>query len=722
MTRHDPLPEDLAREWAGAIGTTAFVAMSPAGIQELLGDLTERLGAALSGHAVDTRVASDVGARLVASGFIGPQSLSRTVEVLVRALLIAPTEASTEDAVELFADRVVELLGALVAGYAEALRHRILDQQEEVKKALLAARRHIERDLRASEEQFRRVFIAAPVGIAISELDGPIVRTNPRLWELLGYSEGALSELQLSELFSPDDLPTLQRLYQRLLAGQDLRIREEFLLRRKDGGWIWSHLAATVLRDSEQRPRYLVTMVEDITDVHLLTERLNHQTLHDMQTGLPNRQYFVSHLEKVLGLLEPSAIVTLLQLDLDGFSAINDGLGHRFGDQLLDVVARRLESVVADQQAMVTRLDGDEFAILIQHGLRSPGESAPDVGWMAEAINAELAEPLYLDGIRVAVTASIGIVQRQADGTEEPAELLRAAGATLRRARGMGTRQWAAFHADIDAADRAELRMAAAMPGALETGELQVDYQPMMTLADRRLVGIEAMLRWQHPQLGVLPHERCMQVAQQSGVGCAVGQWLLRTAAEQARSWRHRMGDGVPPLAVNLTPAEAQDPDLVALLVALLAQVSLQPAELELRSPVAAVRTAADESVGEAGGQAEDNLGVLAELGVRTGLHEFGGGIGGLACLAELPVCAVRIAQAVARRVAGAPSAVPAQVVQTMVPMIRHAGVSVIACGVDTEEQAGWWRGAGADCALGALFGKPGPPQDIEHLLSSGNS
>ncbi|MDQ3886742.1 MAG: diguanylate cyclase, partial [Actinomycetota bacterium] len=303
-------------------------------------------------------------------------------------------------------------------------------------------------------------------------------------------------------------------------------------------------LAASVLHDAEQASRYLATIVEDITDLHLLEDRLNHQALHDVQTGLPNRQYFVSHLEKVHGLLEPPAVLTLLHLDLDGFSAINDGLGHHFGDRLLDVVARRLESVVAGQQAMVARLGNDEYAVLLK-----PGDPIPDIGALAETINNELAEPVYLDKIGIAATASIGVVQRQA-GDTEPFELLRDASATLRRLRGRGKRQWAMFDPSIDAADRATLRLAAVMPGALETGELQVDYQPVVALNSGRWMGVEAVLSWQHPQLGLLSQQRCRQVMEQTGVVHAAGQWLLHTAAGVARSWHRRRGEGVPPLVV----------------------------------------------------------------------------------------------------------------------------------------------------------------------------
>ena len=454
-------------------------------------------------------------------------------------------------------------------------------------------------------------------------------------------------------------------------------------------------------------------MADDITDLHLLTQRLNHQALHDLQTGLPNRQYLVTRLEEVLGRLEPSAVVMLLHLDLDGFSAINNALGHQVGDRVLNVVARRLEAVVADQQAMVARLGGDEYAILVE-----AGESVPDVGGFAEIINTELAEPFYLDGIGVAVTATIGVVQQRVAGTN-PEELMRAASATLSRIRGRGMRQWALFDPHIDAVDRAELRLAVAMPGALETGELAVTYQPVVTLDDHRLVGIEAALSWQHPQLGVLSNEHCVQAAERTGAVHEVGQWLLRTAAEQARSWRQRSSLSVPPAVVNLMPTQTQDPDMVAKVRAVLDQTGLPPAELELRAPVAAVRTVTGELAGEGGAHAEDNLKVLSGLGLRTGLYDFAGGIGGFRCLADLSVSVVKIARPIAQQVATDPSRILSQTARAMVHTIRAAGVDVVAFPVDCAKQAACWPWIGANWAVGALFSQPGPPQHIEALLDA---
>ena len=697
----------LLREWASAIGTTADPPMSPADTHSYLGDLVQRLEAALSGSVVDLQAISEVGARLVAEDFTGPRSLSRTVEVLAgglpRTLLDTATPPPT--------NRIATLLGALVAGYVDALHDRLFHKQEGIKRRLLAVQQDIERDARTSAARFDELFHSSDVGIAISEPDGRIVRTNPALEGILGYLQGEMSGLELNDLFASVDQAVLQLHYFRLCAGNVPQFRTQVQLLRKDGETAWAHLTISVLRDAAQASPQLAIMVHDITELHLLREEFTHHLLHDLQTGLPNRQYLVSHLEETLSLFEPSAVITLLRLDLDGFSVINDGLGLRFGDQVLNLVARRLESAVAGHKAMVARLAGDEYAILIR-----PGESVPDIGWLVETVNSALGEPFSLGDLKVALTASIGIVQRQV-AAAEPADLLRAASCALRRSRGSSGPQWTMFDADIDAADRAELRLAAAMYGALDNGELGVGYQPVVALDSGRMTGLEAVLSWQHPQLGALSHERCMQLAERTGVVRPVGQWLLRTAADQARLWREQLGDELPPIVLNLTHYQAQDPDLLVQVRAVLTELGLRPNTLELRVPVSALCMVNGAQSGAAGGEAEDNLRVLADLGVRMALHDFGAGIGGLGCLAELPVHAVRIAQPMGRQVAGDPFAIPAQALRAVVPIMRSAGVGVVACAVDTERLADWWRSAGADCAVGKLFAQPSPPHDIERLL-----
>ncbi|PZS38104.1 MAG: GGDEF domain-containing protein, partial [Pseudonocardiales bacterium] len=394
--------ELFARRWADAIAGASYVSMgSDEVVTHLLG-LTHQLVEAALATEFDPSVGRRIGVDMVGAHFTGTETLGATVALIIERLpdLLGQLRHGVN-----VASRVAGLTGSLAAGYANALRERSLDEQDAIYRAGLRARRQAQQALTASEARFRGVFHASPVAIAISDPDGRIVQTNRSLDNTLGYRPAELLGRELTELFAPEDRPIVEEHYRGLATGRDSRFRVRFPIRLADGETAVIYLDAAVLLDDEQVPQCIVTMIDDITDLRLIEQRLLHQTLHDVQTGLPNRQYFITHLEKVLGHLDPSAVVTLMHLDLDGFSAINDGLGHDVGERLLDVVARRLEWVVADRKAMVARLGADEYAILIE-----PGDSVLDVGAFAETINTELAEPFYVGGIGVAVTATIGIV------------------------------------------------------------------------------------------------------------------------------------------------------------------------------------------------------------------------------------------------------------------------------------------------------------------------
>jgi PAS domain S-box-containing protein/diguanylate cyclase (GGDEF)-like protein len=714
MTRTDR--QAFARRWAETIIGTSYVSM---GIDELathLVDLVDDMVAAVLASEFDRRAGRRIGADLVAAHFTSTETLSKTLALIVNRLpeLLGAERPSVDTG-----GRIALLVGDIAACYAAALRERSLDEQDSIYRAALRARKQAEHALASSEARFRQVFYSSPVGVAISEPPGKIIQCNRALEDILDYSPGELVGRDLSELFSAGDRSAMQERYLDLINGRNPRLRGRFPLRRMDGEPVWANLDTSVLPDADSEPRYLVTMVDDITDLQLLEQRLHHQTLYDLQTGLPNRQFFLTHLEKVLARLAPSAVITLLHLDLDGFSAINDGLGYGAGDELLDVVARRLEGVVSDRPGMVARLGADEYAILLEptEGI----DAALDIGALAEQINAELAEPHYINDVGVALTATIGIVQLPVGGCQ-PDELMRAAGVTLRRLHNQGTRQWAPYDPDFDRAERVEHQLAAAMPGALENGELQVTYQPVFTLADQQLVAIEAALSWMHPQHGRLPHERCAHAAERTGAVYAIGQWLLHTAAQQAVRWQQLVAT-VPPVAINLTPSQARDPDLIATITAVLADTGLPPAQLELRAPVTAIRADTGELAGSSssdgggGGQAEDNLRVLSELGIRAGLHDFAGGIGGLRCVADLAPCTVRIATLVSEQVVEGSCPILSQATHTAVHLVRAAGADVIAYPVDTDKQAAYLSLIGANWAAGALFGPPGPAESIDALL-----
>ncbi|MGH3801445.1 MAG: putative bifunctional diguanylate cyclase/phosphodiesterase [Pseudonocardiaceae bacterium] len=668
---------ELIRAWSDGVNAAVEVPVPDQEIGELLDDLIDALGQA----EFSPQPAADVGSQLVARGCTGGQSLGRTVEILGQALPGQPELRTVEG----LAGKVVSLLGALTCGYTTALGHHVRAQDE---------------------ARFRAVFDSAPVGMVISRLDGTIIQSNGALTEMLHYSPAELAVREVSELFHPHDATLLVAAYQALRDGKRERFHHRVKLLAANGDPTWVALTVSVLCDAAGSPTHHVTMVEDYTDRQLLEQRVRHQSLHDLLTGLPNRLHFAIHLEALLE-RERSAAVLLCKIDLDGFAVVNDGLGQGVGDLLLRSVAGRLQALVAGERAMVARFDADEFAILIEE---SP--TTPNAATLAASINAELSEPVYLAGRGLAVSACVGVVRRTA-GETDAKELIRAAEATLHRAQRTGRGQWGLYDPPADAEDRARYALATAMPEAWESGQVTLSYQPFLRLdpvaADAgRTVAIAALLRWDHPERGVVAHEDCVALAEQTGLVLSIGRWMLRQACEQLRSWRDQLGAAVPPVRVDLTTYLTQDPDLVGVVRGALDAAQLRPEDIQLGMPV--------EVVVAGRGDVEDNVGTLADIGVRTVLTRFGQAVGNLALVESLRVYGVELAGRLVR-MAAQPDSLVRSALASLVPLVGRTGTAVVVAGIDSAEQVDWWRHLGTHSARGIAFAPPVAPPDIPALL-----
>ncbi|HEY3606517.1 MAG TPA: diguanylate cyclase, partial [Pseudonocardiaceae bacterium] len=409
------------------------------------------------------------------------------------------------------------------------------------------------------------------------------------------------------------------------------------------------------------------------------------QTLHDVVTGLPNRQFFSTRLETALHKADRGSGITVYHLGLDAFALVSNGLGRPAGDQVLKAVAERLKAAVAQEQAVVARLDGDEFGIMVEN---SP--TTPDVSSLVDRINHALAEPVSVDGRGVTVSTSIAVVHRPRRDLD-PTELLRASDLALRRAKSRGPRQWELFDSEADAADRADFTLAITMASAWDAGEVQLGWRPLVGLHDGGVAGVEAGLRWAHPRLGQLDHRRCVALAEQTGLIQSLGDWLLNSACTELRRMRSDL-----PLVLWLTEGQAVDPDLVGRVLGVLNATGVEPERLRLGMPVHLLRGDSPEAV--------DNLTVLTDAGVRMVLDGFGAA-GDLTCLEELPARAVRLTD---RMVTGG-TPLRDQVLAGVLSVVHQAGATATVDGVDTAADADRWRTAGADTALGSHFPFDGP-------------
>jgi diguanylate cyclase (GGDEF)-like protein len=416
---------------------------------------------------------------------------------------------------------------------------------------------------------------------------------------------------------------------------------------------------------------------EVVTELALLRNELSRQLLHDVLTALPNRQFFTTRLEHVLGTGSPT---TVYHLEVNGLTTIRDGLGRPASTGLLRVVADRLACALAKEHAMVAHFLSGHFAILVES--TAP---APDPTPVIEAINTALADPAYVDGIAVAMSANIGVVQSPPHNAN-PVVVLQAADLALRKAKRLGPARWARLEPGDD---DTELRLAATFQNAWWTDMVRVEFRPRIHLTDGRLAGLDARLRWDHAELGALSHERCVALAERTGFGERLGRWLLDRAAVRLRSW-----SGGQPLAVAIPPSQATNPDLPAMI----GQSGLPADRLEVSVPAHLA----------AGGPAAYNLTRLAGTGVTTAVHDFGAAGADVTCLSDMPVRTARLSPALTRRWA---DRIPGQALRNLVTLLHEAGATAVVDGIRTETEADWWRAAGADVATGPGFG---PRSDFE--------
>jgi diguanylate cyclase (GGDEF)-like protein len=438
--------------------------------------------------------------------------------------------------------------------------------------------------------------------------------------------------------------------------------------------------AGRALRDSEQRFRHLAS--------------------HDPLTGLPNRTQFSQWLRAAVAAATPADRLGVCCIDLDGFEAINTSLGHDVGDRLLVAVADRLRKTAGTSGHLTARLDSDKFAVLVE-ATTCPEDAIKVVDQMLSGI----AAPVHLGDHELQVTASAGVVEQPVAGAE-PADLLRAADIALCWAKADGKARWTRYEEDRSARDAGRYRLTAAMPGALRDGQFRLAYQPLVRLADGRMVGVEALARWDHPDQGELGASQFIGLAEDTGLIVSLGAYLLERACRQAATWS-ALTDDPPYVSVNLAARQLRHPALVATVLEVLDRTGIDPALLQLELTEQATIAIDDESIAL--------LRQLAGLGIRVALDDFGTGYANLDCLYNLPLHGIKLAS----------TFVPAgdepdlTFLRTVVALAHSRGLQVTAEGIESPAQARLLRTVGCDSGQGWFFGRPVSAEAITRLLST---
>jgi diguanylate cyclase (GGDEF)-like protein/PAS domain S-box-containing protein len=541
--------------------------------------------------------------------------------------------------------------------------------------------------LGASEEGFRLTFEGAPVGIALFE-DGVMRAANPTAHRMLGIEEhtGRLAR----EWVGFDVIPHFPSDQWVRVSDTIETVHHEFRWTRPDGVEAWMHLS--LARNPYSDDNRTIATVEDVTERKAVTDRLAHLAVHDALTGLPNRVAFTGQLEAALE--SGGRAVAMAFLDVDRFKVINDSVGHQVGDRVLQAVAQRIVAA-AGEGATIARFAGDEFTILLQDRDRS------EVVAILERVRTALGEPLALaGGIETYPTASIGVAF-SAPG-DAAADLLARADAAMYRAKERGRNTWEVYDDADELGAQAELRLVGEMHRALEREEFRLHYQPVVDARTSRVVGYEALIRWQHPQRGLLAPGEFIEAAEASGLIVPIGEWVAREALGQLATWqRARPGLGIT-MAVNVAARQISEsfPERIASILEDTG-VAADLVWLELTESALMFNRRNADSV----------LGRLRDLGVHVSVDDFGTGYSSLTYLQRLPIEGIKLDQTF---VAGLGERErDGAICHAVLSLGTALGLRTVAEGVETELQRQRLLAMGCEQAQGYLFGRPAPPAEI---------
>jgi diguanylate cyclase (GGDEF)-like protein/PAS domain S-box-containing protein len=708
----------LASRWVHAVAGTSYVPLRPDEVEELLLAFLRRLVAAARQSVTAARtVGVEVGAALVDAHFTSPRTLSQTVAVLLEdqpdardrgtGRLLGHTDGEGECDNEQVEARWGTLVAAIAEGFSAALQERALREQEEILQAAAEAKNQARRALQVSEERFRAVFEGAAIGIGIGDLDGRILEVNPALVRLLGYSTEEFRRREVREFMHPADVERVWQLYGELIRGErdHFRLEKQFL--RSTGESVWTDLTVSLLSDGRGRPRYQLALIHDVTALRQLRRRLEFEAHHDPLTGLANRKMFLDQLNQLFTEAAPDGRVGLCYLDLDGFKAVNDTLGHEVGDQLLIAVARSLDTVIGGRGHLVARLGGDEFVVLV-----SESSGSAQLIALAEEILAAVGRPLQLRSRQVAITASVGVVERSIN-EGNPAELLRAADMTLYWAKADGKSQWALFNAERDARDLTRYSLSSALPTALASEDLRLHYQPIRRLTDGSLRGVEALVRWNHPRMGLLGPESFVSLAEESGLIVELGRQVLQMACRQAFAWFGARPDS-PFVSVNLASRQLREESLVDDIRQALTDSGLRPQQLQLEITESAVIGTDPLTT--------HTLTALSDMGLRLAIDDFGTGYSNLTYLRRLPLDELKLDGSFLRelRCDGEVNSIDVRLVSSIISMAHILELTVTAEGIETQAQVDRLLSMSCDAGQGTHLGAPADPTAMSRRFNLG--
>ncbi|MFZ1829548.1 MAG: EAL domain-containing protein [Candidatus Competibacteraceae bacterium] len=564
----------------------------------------------------------------------------------------------------------------------------------------IGALKRAEETLRTSEARFRSYFELPLIGIALNGADKRWWEVNDRLCEMLGYRRTQLLGMSWAEMTHPDDLAVEEAQFERVMSRRTDGYSLDKRFIRQDGALLYASVSTRCLRQANDVVDYFVMVVQDITERQRAAEHIEHLAYYDALTGLPNRTLLADRLQQaLLRASREHTLAGMMIVDIDRFKLINDALGHKIGDRLLSDVAMRLQQCIR-QGDTLSRQGGDEFAILLPDLI-----TGDEVTLIAQRMLETVAEPFRLEGRELNMTCSIGISLYPRDGRNEEA-LLKNADIALYRAKDLGRNNYQFYLSGATVLSRERLHLEGDLRRAIGRRQLELYYQPKWDFRAGIITGAEALIRWNHPELGLLLPARFISIAEESGLVLPIGEWILRTAMDEIN---HLHQSGFPSLriAVNLSTRQFRQTDLKDRVREALTASNFDSACLELELTEGILMHNNEENMSA--------LRAFKAMGLRIAIDDFGTGYSSLSYLQCFPVDVLKIDRAFVMDLPENANSIA--IVDAIVTLAHGLGLEVVAEGVETPEQAAFLQAHGCDEGQGYYFGKPMPLTEFRLLL-----
>ncbi|MBW4418991.1 MAG: EAL domain-containing protein [Myxacorys californica WJT36-NPBG1] len=532
-----------------------------------------------------------------------------------------------------------------------------------------------------------------------------IVYVNDAFSRATGHSSGEIIGKSAQILLGEDTGASELELIRTSLLNHEA-VRAEVILYRRNGSHFWVDVNMVPIRNEQGQVTHFVSVMREVTERKLAEEQLRRNAFHDPLTGLPNRLLFMERLTQTINRAKQDSNYqfAVLFLDLDRFKVINDSLGHMIGDQLLVAIARRLEACVSAQDT-VARLGGDEFTILLEN-IRNERDAIK----VAERVQQALSHPFALSGHEVFTSASIGITLSTTN-FERPEDLLRGSDIAMYRAKAQGKACHEVFDTDMHTHVVALMQLENDLRKAIEHQDFELYYQPIVALATGKIMGFEALVRWQHTEQGLISPAKFVPIAEETGLIVPLGQWVLREACRQLKEWQDVFPHDALTVSVNLSGRQFSQPNLISQIKQTLLDTGLNAHSLKLEITESAIMENPESAM--------DMLLQLKAMGIQLSVDDFGTGYSSLGYLYRFPMDLLKIDQSFISRVDA--DGEKLELVRTIITLAWNLGMDVVAEGVETTKQLAQLKALKCEYAQGFLFSKPLPKTEAAALIAKPN-